>query len=64
MVFFSFVSVLELYEDFFILKTNILFIVIVEVDKPCFFTKISLYDKVCRKAFNKQVKDSDEKIYT
>lgn len=39
MIFFSFVSVLELYEDFFILKTNILFIVIVEVDKPCFFHK-------------------------
>lgn len=43
MVFFSFVSVLELYEDFFILKTNILYIVIVEVDKPCFFHKKKLY---------------------
>lgn len=44
MVFFSFVSVLEWYEDFFNLQTNILFIVLVEVDKPClkpfFFTEI------------------------
>lgn len=64
MVFFSFVSVLEWYEDFFNLQTNILFIVIVEVDKPClkpFFFHRNLYmikHVVYRKAFNKQVKDS------